>query len=904
MSKRLRYIILAIFFAFGTNIVLGQKTAIFIYPAEKFYQHKVISLSGEWEFYHKKFLSKPEEFSKAKPSLVKVPEIWNRYKTDEGKVKIYDYGTFRTKIALPSKGLYTLKLVGIFSAYKLFVNGKPIFECGKIDSSKNEKPDFKPEIINFYADTDTVELVLQVSNYHFFKGGITSPVKLGTPKGIFKYSLFWFAVDVFLIGSFFIFIIFFLTSYLNSKQKSNLYFSLFLLSQLIIIMFSDEYIFYILFPNTDVVFSTKLYFTALLARLITFVYFIKELPVKKLVKTRIFSWIALFLLIVWITGLVFWKISWFLTLFVAFSSVIIGIYLIYFLAKVTLKERLGSGYALAGLILLSIAALNDILIDFGIYQSVYLFGFATYLFIVLFSITISIKNARLFTLVESLSNKVKVLNELKNKLLSIPSYKIDEILKVFVSILKVERTLLFTFDKENNIILEYEVLYPNLTIIRHKKPIAEIDEEIFDKENLLKAVETKRKIAINYKKGAVSAYVERFKISSLRIFPLIKGERFFAVLYVESVSAPIYEIQDEIIYLGILQFINIIETAAVYWALQELNAELEAKVKEKTKEIEKQKQELKEKNELLDEQIKKLSQYQEILNKLNKEMEIQKKALEEKNEEIRIQNEELLAQKEELTKKYEIIVSNIEYAKKIQRIIIPTAENIPFKDKLYFFKPQNIVSGDFFFSLWLEETFIFALADCTGHGVPGALMSVLSSSGLYDILMKYHIEAEALPQPSVILDELKKFIIENFIQNENIKDGLDIALCFYHPQEKLLEFAGAYNPVYIFREGELIILKPDRMPVGVYFDTVEKKFKTQKFLLKDNDIIYLFSDGFADQFGGKEYTKFYVKNFKKLLMKIHTEPFEVQKEILEQVLAEWKNGYEQTDDISIAAFKV
>ncbi|HQK67286.1 MAG TPA: SpoIIE family protein phosphatase [Bacteroidales bacterium] len=242
------------------------------------------------------------------------------------------------------------------------------------------------------------------------------------------------------------------------------------------------------------------------------------------------------------------------------------------------------------------------------------------------------------------------------------------------------------------------------------------------------------------------------------------------------------------------------------------------------------------------------------------------------------------------------------YAQRIQEALLPSEDYFRdyFRNSFIFFKPKDIVSGDFY---WIGEKgdkiFVVA-ADCTGHGVPGALMSVI---GL-DIIDKT-INEENIEKPSKILAVMNKGLEKTFSREKNIgtiiRDGMDIGLCVIDRKQKRFEYAGAFFPLYLVRDDMLIEVKGDKYIIGMNPEGIE--YTNHEVDLKEDDIIYIFSDGYVDQFGGQENKKFMYRRFRYLLLKIHSLPFEDQKAILEENITTWMSGNSQVDDIMVIGFK-
>ncbi len=272
--------------------------------------------------------------------------------------------------------------------------------------------------------------------------------------------------------------------------------------------------------------------------------------------------------------------------------------------------------------------------------------------------------------------------------------------------------------------------------------------------------------------------------------------------------------------------------------------------------------------------------------------------LEQAYEEIRVQRDQLQEQKNKIERMHEQLQDSIRYAKRIQTAAMPSDEQLAniFDDYFVFFRPLNIVSGDFYWAKKIRDRYIaFTVADCTGHGVPGAFVSMLGISLLNEIVQRREIT-----KASDVLEEMRKEIKISLKQSTNFedsKDGMDIAFCVYDTETHVLQFAGANNPLYLIRNGELIEYKAVKNPVAIYIR--EKPFETHYIQIQPGDTVYLSSDGYYDQPGGPEGKKFMRKRFKEMLVKIWNMPMKEQREIIERTFDEWKNGYKQIDDVCV-----
>ncbi|RLD69294.1 MAG: hypothetical protein DRI95_00540 [Bacteroidetes bacterium] len=279
---------------------------------------------------------------------------------------------------------------------------------------------------------------------------------------------------------------------------------------------------------------------------------------------------------------------------------------------------------------------------------------------------------------------------------------------------------------------------------------------------------------------------------------------------------------------------------------------------------------------------------------------IEKKILEDKVEK---RTTEIRAKNKELEVKNKNITDSIKYAKRIQDAMLPTKSYLDeiISDYFIFFRPRDIVSGDYYWASEKSGKLIVAAVDCTGHGVPGAFMSMLGITILDEIVNKKNIT-----KASQILDEMKAAIIKHLKQkgrSGETQDGMDITLCSIDKKTLKMEMAGAYNPLYLIRDGELIRIKADRMPIGYYYKK-HLPFTNNEIQLQKDDMLYLFSDGYIDQFSGETGNKLMTKNFKKYILEIYNKPLNEQKDILEERFDAWQANADQIDDIIVLGIRI
>jgi ligand-binding sensor domain-containing protein/serine phosphatase RsbU (regulator of sigma subunit) len=287
---------------------------------------------------------------------------------------------------------------------------------------------------------------------------------------------------------------------------------------------------------------------------------------------------------------------------------------------------------------------------------------------------------------------------------------------------------------------------------------------------------------------------------------------------------------------------------------------------------------------------------------LKKEKEIQEEKIKIRTQQLQNANEKITEQKKVVEGKNKDILDSIYYAKRIQDALLKEDENADsnLPEHFVLFKPKDIVSGDFYWVVEKKGYWYIAVVDCTGHGVPGAFMSMLGMAFLNDI-----ISNETRPTPSEILDKLREKVVIELRQTGKTgesQDGMDVSLIRIHLKTKQLQWAGANSPLSLMRNGQLQEIKADKQPIGYYPGA--KPFTNHIIELKTGESVYIFSDGYVDQFGGSRGKKFKHKQLRTLIQSIYQKPMIDQKEILDTTFKNWKGEYDQVDDICIIGFRV
>jgi serine phosphatase RsbU (regulator of sigma subunit) len=244
------------------------------------------------------------------------------------------------------------------------------------------------------------------------------------------------------------------------------------------------------------------------------------------------------------------------------------------------------------------------------------------------------------------------------------------------------------------------------------------------------------------------------------------------------------------------------------------------------------------------------------------------------------------------------ITDSIKYAQRLQEAILPAREVIKhyLPESFLLYKPKDIVAGDFYFFEVINDTIYIAAADCTGHGVPGAMVSVVCSNALHRSIKEFN-----LSDPGRILDNTRDLVVQTFEKSgQEVRDGMDIALCVI--KNNKIAFAGANNPCWILRDEEFIVLPADKQPIGKF--DITDPYTTQKWELKKGDQIYIFTDGYNDQFGGKDGKKFKAKNFANLIKTIRLHSMEGQKIEIEKAFEKWRGNLDQIDDVCVMGIRI
>lgn len=516
------------------------------------------------------------------------------------------------------------------------------------------------------------------------------------------------------------------------------------------------------------------------------------------------------------------------------------------------------------------------------------------LFVVINSIYINNENKKIESLKSLIEKKENIEKNIRKTIVSTPTYDILEITKKIHSLLEIEKIIIISNEKDK--FYKYIVSYRNIyTFINNEEIDLNKTDEQIDNETLKEAIESKQ-------------IIEKIKSinnlpTHLIIVPILKNDNFVLLIYFENKGKKI-----DPIYVEIAKNINkiigqVLETAATYYQLNLLKKDLEYKISERSKIIEIQKKQLEEIKEKTTYYISEIEEKNKKLKLLQEELNQQIEELKTIEHTLNVENEILQNLETELEKKNNLLNYNISLAANIVKLIIQNPKT-SFNYEIINL-PKFYIGGDFFYIKEFNDFIIYCLADCTGHAIPGALLSLFSYD-LIDNLVNIAYKNNNLTSTNIILNELRIQIKKrlSYSENKEIKDGLDIAYCCIDKNTKKMYYSAAYIKILVLQQKKLIELKTQRMPVGAYISEFEKDFVTFEFQLQKGDIIYIFSDGYYDQFNDSRTEKMLFKRLQQIILEIYTRDLEEQKQLLLKKFYEWKGNSNQIDDVSALLIKI
>lgn len=841
-----------------------------------FNKNKTVQLNGVWEFYPSK-LYKPSDFEKGPqeiPKFVSVPSLWSKALFPNSEKPNIGFGTYRLQIKIPdSINIFALRLKRIESSYKIWINEKLIIEVGKVGNNiKTAVPQQKTVTKIFSTNKTKLNLIIQVSNFKHRKGGIGNSIVLGTAEQVVTQTKKSRGYEIFIIGVLIIISVFHFGLYIvRKKEWSLLFFGLLLITEVVSMSTNGETLLTYYFPNTDWLILKRIDYISNFARVTFFALFFYYLYKPIINKYFILALSGISILMTFFVLLTdLQTFSFTLFIFIALSSLTL-VYILYAQIKVLSEKKEGALIPFLGTLALLVTAVNDILYVSGTINSIYLVPVGLFIFIFAQSYLLSFTFSKLYKQKEELSRLISDTEKLKNELLNKKSFDIYESFEVLCNYFDANRGFLFTVNNKNE--TKFKANYPNTSLDKLKND--------FPKNLIIKAINTKKSIIIS--KASTSSfydkdYFNKYSVTSSLTVPFKVSEKIKAVAYFErNVKKHLFtkhnaKISEELAS----QVLGLIDNSDLYTETENITKNLEKIIEARTKDVSNQKE---------------LLETQKI--------------------EIEAVNNQLADSLEEIKTKNNIITENIRSARIIQAALLPENKYLYslFQDVFVLFRPKEIVSGDFYqvnevITNTGEKNIIFTLADCTGHGVPGVLISLIGNN-----LIKNAIINKEIYKPSNILNQIQEDISKKLTQsddNKKIKDGMDIAIINYKPKSYMLEYSGAKIDLLILRNNKINEIKADRLSISAdrHKKLKSKSFTNYKIQLKKGDVLYLATDGYQDQFGGKDDTKFMKRKFKALFEEIGSLPFEIQRSRLLKTLNNWQGKNIQNDDITVIGIKI
>lgn len=792
--------------------------------------------------------------------------------------------TLSTKLIISPKNYTTLSFY-TNAKCQLFIDGKVTepnkhFVVNKIIENK----------YNFFPTKDTINITIVLTSNN--KSILFKNIRLSKFSDQEIIGLNFYAISMICLGGVLIFALFFFLLYFYSDQKNNLYLSIYLsfISILIILNIDKVNSFFLSFISTsfferiiNIAFVWGLFFLSC--------YFL----IFEKIKTKYFNtrnFIILLLIFTFTTFLFPIQYFYILKIIELLSFVVIMIFLF---QQFKNRNIVRLTIFMTGFVILSISYISFLFTSNENPYSSHIYAFGFFIYTVSQSIYLTFINNRIEKQEEKLNYKSNLENHIKTTLLKTPAYDVRFIISQIQKHLSIEKIALITNENEDyfNYLVSYLQVEP---IIVNQKIDFTTPNTYFDINIVNQSIEQLDIVEKEFKEDGNL-------IKSIISVPIIENERIIALVYFENSSTAIDEITKEILISLKGQIKILINTAVAYFQFNQLNNYLEEQVTARTKTVEEQKQELLKQKDELNKLVDQIESKNSAILELNDELNMQLEELKTLQNQLEKENEVLQNKYRDLTNKNQILQNNIEYAQRIMRYLMKNETF--FKNFQYIDIPKSIIGGDFYFSEKYDKYIVFALADCTGHGIPGALMSIFSHIEIRKTLNSEYQSNKAI-KPNVILDILRQRIKErlNYSENIDIKDGLDISLCVLDTETKELEFSGAYNHLIVYQDARIIDIKGDRMPVGSYIEKFEKPFSVKRIKLNDGDKVYLPTDGYLDQFSSKNSEKYMLSRFLKLIESIVNEPLENQKEKIINNFHEWKGSYQQIDDVSAVIIQI
>ena len=824
----------------------------------------ILPLDGDWEIYWNQLIE-PEEFRQSdfsgRKDYIEVPAYWNNKILGGEKAKGKGYATFRLNVQLGSQDeLYQIRIIQLHTAYRAWVNGELVATEGTVGKSADAaSPEFGLKEITIPVKSDSLEIILHISNFHDHKGGFRRSILIGNPEQISSYGKTRLGYDHIVITILFIVSLFILWLFIyNPKDRAPLYVALVCFCSAVNFSIVNELILLQYFKGISWEIFMKIDFISNYLRAAFFIAFFRNFYPQEL--SRIFSrgmliWAAIFSLFT-----LFTKAAVYSATFIQFE-IVVGIaivYLIYGLVMALIRRRKGAFLSAIGISVLMASAVNDILHNEMIINTGFFFPMGLLICIFSLSFLISRNFARLYNSVVRLSRRLVSLDKIKNAFIRNTSkYNLENPFKAILENANADKGFIYIWE-ESSWVLKVFLSFDKMDILKPSPNVKDFsatptDNSSFPYALIRKSIATEQNIvlhnAVEEEQFQDDPYIRKCNAKSAFCMRIISQDKLIGLLYLENQNIEGAFNKEKLEMLDLLspQLTTMLDNIEIFRQLELLNRNLEQKVEERTTELIRQKQNLEVANQ-----------------KIN---------------------------------------DSINYARHIQDSILLPEEEIKesLTDFFIYNRPRELVSGDFYWFSKVKNIMVIAAIDCTGHGIPGAFMSMIGHTLVNDIVNGMNIL-----KPSQILKYLNRGVKELLHQNSaeaHAQDGMDLALCTIDPDKRVLQYCGARNPLYLVRDKKLEVIKADPWSVGGrkkrFGIDKEVEFTNHMINLDQPVSVYMLTDGYLDQFGEEGEEKFNLDRFRKLLVEISDKPMNEQKLILAQTMEEWKGSQRQIDDMLI-----
>lgn len=877
--------------------------------------NETIPLNGKWEFYwHKVLYNRNFVEERIDKIYAEVPGIWNDIEVKNEKIPGEGFATYRLKILHDSvENQMFLKFLNCATACNIYLNDELLFSSGEPSTSKRtSKPSYKPAIAHFHTSGTSSNLIIHVSNFSHRKGGLWEEIHIGKRNAIIKSWEKSMFAEIFLLGALIIMVLYHLMLIVRlPSDTASLYFALFALFIAIRVATTGEHLIYI-FGDVNWNIIIRLEYLSFIASPTFFALFVNKYFNNSVNRHFLNSFIVLSVIYAMSLLLPPRLFSYNVVSYQIFI-LIGGLYFTYIVINEVLKKTTGATVFLVGWIVLFCAVLVDILSVNHFIHSIDLVPYALFIFIFLKSFLLSSRLTKTLVENEKLNRELKYINENQEDILNLRTKQLQnkhsEIESVNQTLMQQKEELKAQTEDLKDAFIE--ISSKNLEIKQQARQIAAANERfkvLFEKSTESHLIFSEFIVDCNDATLMLLKYPKKEYLLSKSILDISadnQNERNKEEIFREKTENAKKEGFERFEWELLASDDSVVTVDFIINPVEIENENMFLVVWHDMTERIRAEKELK----LAHREV--MTANQEII-ATNIELEMQANELQKKNEEIEHKNRD--------------ITSSINYASRIQRAVQTPSEYIDkiIPEHFILYRPRNIVSGDFY---WVkqkaDETYVI-VADCTGHGVPGAFMSLLGVAFLSEIINRKNINSA-----SQVLSEMRTSVIDALNQTGKIgetSDGMDMSLCILNPVKMTINYAGAHNPLYIIREttetGSFIVngkkaieqnsklyrfmqsknktlfqVKADKMPIGVFVRTNE--FKNHYIKLETNDKLYMFSDGYIDQFGGERSSKFKSKKFKETLLSIADLPMNMQYSKLQKILEEWMGNTPQVDDIIV-----